>query len=159
MITFPLDNHEWPSYPVMPLRSRIQITDAQMHVSCKGTRISSYMASCVFVRTCWMCALSKNGRRRPWRPHSILTALFLLESSSSSPPLFKPPVCPFTESCLSPVGATIHHRWNDQREGKKLHEEVRAKLLGRKQGGHLYMLKENPMICQLQWRNFKSFLS
>lgn len=154
MVTFPLDSHEWPSYPVMPLRSRIQIPDAQMHVSCKRPRISFHVASCVFVRTCFICALGKNGKRRPWRPHSILTAL---ESSSSSPPLFKPPV-PIHWGL--PVTSRSHYsssmEWSERR---KLHKEVGAKLLGRKHGGRIYMLKENPNICQLQWKNFKSFLS
>lgn len=147
MITFPLDNHEWPSYPIIPLMSRIQIMGAQMYVSYKGTRTSFCVASCVFARIWVICVLSKNGKRRPWRSHSISTTFFLPESSSSLPSLSKPPLCPFPEGCLLPIGATFHLRWNDQREWNR--REVRAKLLGRKHGGSIYILKENPILCQL----------
>lgn len=42
----------------MSLVSRVQVTDALIQSLCEGTGIFFYVASCLLVRTCFICALS-----------------------------------------------------------------------------------------------------
>lgn len=121
-----------PAYPVVTLMSRIQATDTQVHASCKWPRISFYVASCVF--------FSNNREEeapshldtplRPWKIFILPITVQIL-------------LCPITNCCLLPLGIIFHHRYDYQMTGNYT-QAVRAKLLGRKPGGLVDILKENP---------------
>lgn len=115
------------AYPVVTLMSRIQVTDAQVHASCKWPRISFYAIT---------------GKRRP---RGLIPSRYpssSLKDLHSSYHCLNPPVPNYQ---LLPVATRSHLSssvWlSDER---KLHQEVRAKLLGRKPGGLVNILKENP---------------
>lgn len=74
--------------------SGIQVTDALIHAACEGTGISFYVASCLLVRTCSICALSSHREEEATGAPSHLDNFFLLESSSSFPRLSKGPPAP-----------------------------------------------------------------